>query len=177
MTNESSHHPSVPIQEILIRLTKKVLTFADSSSSSMPRLQPFAVGQVFNESLYQQVHVLLYSTIMILFYFYFIKNNRSTSWAPQQHHSSSNNNSQNGSSRASPPSSPPRPPSSRAGPSHSRRNETESRDLYHIMKSALQSNCSDTLSYLVTCYMYMYSGGLDVVHTINVIDYIPCVPG
>ena len=69
MTNEPSHHPSVPIQKILIQF---FLTFADSSSSSsMPRLQPFAVGQVFNESLYQQVHVLLFSLIMILFYFYF----------------------------------------------------------------------------------------------------------
>ena len=117
--NQPSHHPSAPIQKILIQF---FLTFADpSSSSSMPRLQPFAVGQVFNESLYQQVHVLLFSSIMILFYFYFYQKNRSTSWAPQQHHSSSNNNSQNGSSRASPPSSPPRPPSSRAGPSHSRK--------------------------------------------------------
>ena len=176
MTNEPSHHPSVPIQKILIQF---FLTFADSSSSSsMPRLQPFAVGQVFNESLYQQVHVLFIFNNYDFILFLFHKKNRYTSWAPQQHHSSSSsNNNQNGSSRASPPSSPPRPPSSRAGPSHSRRNETESRDLYHIMKSALQSNCSDTLSYLVTCYMYMYSGELDVVHAINVIDYIPCVPG
>ena len=27
-------------------------------SDTMPRLQPFSVGQVFNESLYRQVHVL-----------------------------------------------------------------------------------------------------------------------
>ena len=105
---------------------------------------------------------------------------RSTSWAPEGHNSnSSSSNSNNNRSSSGSPSSPPRHPSLPAGPFRfrERRAKTESRDYHFITKSALQSNCSDTLSYLVTCYMYMYSGGLDVVHTINVIDYIPCVPG